>query len=162
MLVASAFCRFFTCSGTSTLHSFLSVSCCSMKASPDSLASSFSTAPLPTSCSPSRRRRFFLDQLSYTFLSLVQKMFFSQRRYGKSFEKNGHCNANPFLKWIVKTQWLLKDNRYVLGLAYTLPKSDILAPFDDLGMKSCSPTSGPVKTGCNLWKSPPIKSTNCP
>ena len=25
------------------------------------------------------------------------------------------CNANPFSKWIVKTQWLLEDNRYILS-----------------------------------------------
>ena len=58
--------------------------------------------------------------ISRNFLAMngklwVQKKFSSQRRYGKSFEKNGHCNANPFLKWIVKTQWLLEDNRYILS-----------------------------------------------
>ena len=58
--------------------------------------------------------------ISLNFLAMngklwVQKMFFSQRRYGKSFEKKRHCNANPFLKWIVKTQWLLEDNRYILS-----------------------------------------------
>ena len=37
------------------------------------------------------------------------------KRYGESYEKNGHCNANPFLKWIVKTQWLIEDNRDILS-----------------------------------------------